>query len=111
MNSNEKELLKLKLAASKGAVLQKVVAEGAKQSRMHSLLEAMKKHKKIIAGGAAGVGTAALLAKIIKSRSAAKGLLSQSKLTAVLKKHKKPLMVGGGVAAGAAGLGALLSNK
>lgn len=110
MDSNTKELLVMKLASKSGA-LKHVASQGAKASKLKSLLEQLKKHKKIIGGTAAGVGGAALLAKVLKSRSATKGLLSRSKLTSVLKKHKKPLMVGGGVAAGAAGLGALLSNK
>ena len=110
MNSNTKELLRVKLA-SKSSALKTVASEGAKSAKLKSLLEALKKHKKIIGGAAAGVGGAALLAKVLKSRSAAKGLLPKSKLPSVLKKHKKPLLVGGGVAAGAAGLGALLSNK
>lgn len=110
MDSNSKELLISKLA-SKSSALKQVVSQGSKSSKLKSLLEQLKKHKKIIGGTAAGVGGAALLAKVLKSRSAAKGLLPRSKLTAVLKKHKKPLMIGGGAMAGAAGLGALLSNK
>jgi len=111
MNVTEIRDSKVKLAISLQAALEAskkgAASLGAQASKAGAFAT---KHKKLIGGTAAGIGTAALLAKLLKAKKGANAL-SKSKLTALLKKHKKPLMVGGGAVAGAAGLGALLSNK
>lgn len=90
--------------ADKAAKKAKEALDGAKSLRKRTLIQGL------LGGTAAGVGSAALLAKLLKSKGAANAV-QKSKLTDMLKKHKKPLMIGGGAVAGAAGLGALLSNK
>jgi hypothetical protein len=93
-------------ASRQAAVKANPMATTAAAPEAQTLLGRLGQHKKTIAAGAAGVGTAALLAKVLKSRAAAR-----SPLSAALKKHKKPLMIGGGAFAGSAGLGALLTNS